>query len=145
MSKRGPRSLRRARRGMMGLTEVVRHRRGGGAAAARRVSDDDDAFRRPMVMRTVPEDQREKEHDESGPFWLGEGEQRSSPWSKEGGGLSTGGAQDRPLHGEAPEYSISSVRWGSGSAGAQGRCGSAIGSLAGRVARKGQAWAMLGC
>jgi hypothetical protein len=44
MSKRGPRSLRRARRGMMGLTEVVRHRRGGGAAAARRVSDDDDAF-----------------------------------------------------------------------------------------------------
>jgi hypothetical protein len=60
----------------------------------------------------VSEDQREKEHDESGPFWLGEGEQRSSPWSKEGGSLSAGGAQGGPLHGEVPECGISSARWG---------------------------------
>jgi hypothetical protein len=33
-SKRGPRSMRWARRGVMGLTEVARHRRGGGGGAA---------------------------------------------------------------------------------------------------------------
>jgi hypothetical protein len=33
-SKRGPQSMRRARRGVMGLTEVARHHRGGGGGAA---------------------------------------------------------------------------------------------------------------
>jgi hypothetical protein len=38
-SKRGPRSMRLARRGVMGLTEVAQHRRGGGERPARRRFD----------------------------------------------------------------------------------------------------------
>jgi hypothetical protein len=98
---------------VIGLIEVAWHRRAGGAAAARRVSDCDDA----SLWLTVTQSGnwgpgREREHDESGPFWLGEGEQRSSPWSKEGIDLSTGGALGELLHGEAPECSISSARGG---------------------------------
>jgi hypothetical protein len=73
----------------MGLTEVARHRRGGGAAATQWVSDGDDAFLRPTTTRPgswLPE--REREHDEVRPFWLGEGEQRSSPKRWGGGGFS---------------------------------------------------------
>jgi hypothetical protein len=109
-SKRGPRSMRRARRGAMGLTEVAHHHWGGGAAVAWQVSNSDDALWRPMVILKVHEDQRKKEHDKYNPFWLGEGEQRSSPWSKEGSGLSAGGARGRLLHGVAPECGISSAR-----------------------------------
>jgi hypothetical protein len=62
-SKRGPRSLRRARRGVMGLTDVVRHRRGGRAVAARRVSGGNDASRWPTATRPGswgPERERER-------------------------------------------------------------------------------------
>jgi hypothetical protein len=147
MIKRGPRSLRRARRGVMGLTKVVWHRRGGGAAATRRVFDGNDASLWPTASQTGswgPE--REGEHGEVRLFWLGEGEQRSSPWSKEGGSLSTRGARGGPLHGEVLECGIISARGGgSGSVGAQGGCGSAVGSSAGRAAQKGLARAALGC
>jgi hypothetical protein len=50
-SKRGPQSMRRARRGVMGLTEVAWHRRGGGAAVTRLVSGGDDASLWPTAMR----------------------------------------------------------------------------------------------
>jgi hypothetical protein len=50
-SKRGPRSMHRARLGVMGLTEVARHRRGGGAVVAQWVSGGDDASLRPTATR----------------------------------------------------------------------------------------------
>jgi hypothetical protein len=54
--------MRRVRRGVMGLTEVARHRRGGGAAAARWVFGSDDASLWPTVTRLGswgPERERE--------------------------------------------------------------------------------------
>jgi hypothetical protein len=51
-SKWGLRSMRRARRGVMGLIEVAWHRRGGGAAVARRASGSGDASRWPMATRS---------------------------------------------------------------------------------------------
>jgi hypothetical protein len=81
----------------------------GGAAPSRWRSSDaqwlfggDEASLRPTVMQLGcwgPE--REREHDEVRPFWLGEGEQRSSPKRWGGGGFSaiSGEGQWNPMPG----------------------------------------------
>jgi hypothetical protein len=94
-SKKGPRSMHRARRGVVSLTEVARYLRGAGAVAARWVSSGDDASLWPTVTRPSSWGlEREREHDELWPFWLGEGEQRSPPkrWGGDGfSGISSEG------------------------------------------------------
>jgi hypothetical protein len=72
----------RARRQGRGLTEVAEQRRHGGLSA---VMTPPSGHRR---QGRVPGDQREREHDEVRPFWLGEGEQQSSPKRGGGGGIS---------------------------------------------------------
>jgi hypothetical protein len=69
----------------MGLTKVARHSRGGGAVAAQWVFSGDDASRWPTATRTGSWG-LEREHNEVLPFWLREGEQRSSLKRWGGGG-----------------------------------------------------------
>jgi hypothetical protein len=74
----------RARRQGRGLTEVTKQRRHGGLPTA--MMPPSGQRRRGRIPRDQRE--REREHDEVQPFWLGVGEQQSSPMRENGSGAS---------------------------------------------------------